>query len=195
MEETKKSGLATAAMVLGIIGIVLSFLPVINNVAFVLGILAVIFSIICLVKKVGKGKAIAGLVLGILAIIITLAMQSLFVKAVDDAFTETFADRTEEILAKEADVKLGSFEVIKGEFMDDTKLVVTLTNKTNKTRSFSVKVEAIDANGARLSTEDAYFDTVAAGQTVTNEIFTFVTDEKIDSYKTATFKIIEASSY
>ena len=53
MEEKKvnKSGFAIAALVLGIIGIVFSFIPIINNAAFILGILAAIFAIISLVKK------------------------------------------------------------------------------------------------------------------------------------------------
>lgn len=82
MEEKKvnKSGFAIAALVLGIIGIVFSFIPIINNAAFILGILAAIFAIISLVKKASKGKAIASLVLGILAIVITLVMQSAFSK-------------------------------------------------------------------------------------------------------------------
>lgn len=46
--ENNKSGLSVAAMVLGIIGIALSFIPIINNAAFVLGILAFIFGLICL---------------------------------------------------------------------------------------------------------------------------------------------------
>jgi hypothetical protein len=35
--EKEKTGFATAALVLGIIGVVLSFIPIINNAAFVLG--------------------------------------------------------------------------------------------------------------------------------------------------------------
>ena len=83
--EKNSSGLATAGMVLGIIGAVLSFIPIINNIAFFIGILALIFGIIGIVKKAGKGKAIAGIALGILSIVITLAMQS----AVSDAIDET----------------------------------------------------------------------------------------------------------
>ena len=37
--ENKKSGLATAGLVLGIIGICLSFIPILNNASFFLGIL------------------------------------------------------------------------------------------------------------------------------------------------------------
>ena len=56
--ETKKSGFATAGLVLGIIGICLSFIPILNNASFFLGVLAVIFGLISLIKKASKGKAI-----------------------------------------------------------------------------------------------------------------------------------------
>ena len=52
----KKSGLATAGLVLGIVGICLSFIPILNNASFFLGILALIFGIISLVKKTSKGN-------------------------------------------------------------------------------------------------------------------------------------------
>ena len=51
MKEEKKTGFSVAAMVLGIIGICLSFIPIINNVSFILGVLSVIFAIVSLVKK------------------------------------------------------------------------------------------------------------------------------------------------
>ena len=54
--ENKKSGLATAGLVLGIIGICLSFIPILNNASFFLGILAVIFGIIPLIKKQVREK-------------------------------------------------------------------------------------------------------------------------------------------
>lgn len=87
--KAKKSGLATAGMVLGIIGAVLAFIPIINNVAFVLGILAVIFGAIALAKKASTTKAIAALVLGIVSIAITIMMQQAFSNAIDKAMEPT----------------------------------------------------------------------------------------------------------
>ena len=46
MEEKKKSGLSTAGLVLGIIGICTSFMPIINNLSFVMGVLAIVFGVI-----------------------------------------------------------------------------------------------------------------------------------------------------
>lgn len=77
--EKKGSGLAAAGMVLGIIGICLSFIPIINNASFVLGALAVVFGIIGLAKKAGA-KAIVALVLGVLTVIIVIALQMQWAK-------------------------------------------------------------------------------------------------------------------
>lgn len=50
MERTKV-GLAVTALVLGVIGLVFSFIPIVNNLAFFIGIIAVVFGIIALITK------------------------------------------------------------------------------------------------------------------------------------------------
>ena len=129
VEKKNSSGLATAGMVLGIIGVVLSFIPIINNIAFFIGILALIFGIIGIVKKAGKGKAIAGIVLGILSIVITLAMQSAVSDAIDETSKELdkiTGNSTEKVLKTEANVTLGDLQISKDEYgLTDSKMVVT----------------------------------------------------------------------
>ena len=80
----KKSGLATAGLVLGIIGICTSFIPIVNNASFILGILAFVFGLIPIIKKNAKGKAIAALILGVLSIVITISLQNSWSNALDD---------------------------------------------------------------------------------------------------------------
>ena len=70
--ETKRSGLCTAGLVLGIIGLCTSFIPIINNLSFFLGVLAIIFGLLS-IKKAKKGKLVATILTGILAIAITLS--------------------------------------------------------------------------------------------------------------------------
>ncbi len=66
--EENRSGLCTAGMVLGIIGLVTSF---IFNLGFIPCVIALIFSIICLAKrKQPKGRAVAGLVTSIIGLIV-----------------------------------------------------------------------------------------------------------------------------
>lgn len=199
MEEKKKSGFATAGLVLGIIGICTSFIPIVNNLSFVLGAIGVIFAIISLVKKASKGQAIAGVILGVLAIVITINSQ----KALSDSLNEVSADlnkatgaSTEEILANDANVELGKFEVTKDSYgITDSKLTVKVTNKTSEKKSFNFHIEAVDATGARINEDYVYANDLASGQSQNFEIFTLVTSDKINEMKNATFKIIEASMY
>ena len=75
MEEKRKSGFATAGLVLGIIGLCTSFIPIINNLSFILVLIGGIFAIISLIKKASKGMAIAGLIICIIAGAIVLQSQ------------------------------------------------------------------------------------------------------------------------
>lgn len=61
---TAKSGMAIAGFVLGIIALLTSLVPIVNNLSFFLAILGIIFTIVGLIgimkgKKSGKGLAIA----------------------------------------------------------------------------------------------------------------------------------------
>ena len=82
------------AVVFGALGLVLSFIPIINNIAAIFGFVGVVLAIIAIVgtfraKKRGKVLSIVAAVLSILAIVITLAIQSVASKAMDDAMKES----------------------------------------------------------------------------------------------------------
>lgn len=80
------NGWGIAALVLGIVAVVFSFIPVMGMVAFVLGPLAVIFGIIGATRKFAKkGAAVAGLVLGILSIVIAAIWMAVLSAAVSSA--------------------------------------------------------------------------------------------------------------
>lgn len=71
--EKKSNGMASAALVCGILGIIGSFLPVVKYFTTVLAILGIIFGVkgkkIAKETNVGTGLATAGLVLGIIGTI------------------------------------------------------------------------------------------------------------------------------
>lgn len=83
------NGLATAGFVVGLLGFLGSFIPVLNIGGIVLGIVGAILAGVGLAKagKVGAGKglALAGLILGVLAVIIAIVINVVFAKAVSDA--------------------------------------------------------------------------------------------------------------
>lgn len=190
--EVKKSGLATASLVLGIVGIALSFIPIINNAAFILGVFAVILGIIPFIKKASRGKAIAGLILGVLAIFITLSLQSEWGNELD----KNFGNSTEEVLAEDVNVTLGSFVATTDKYgLTDTKLVVTVKNITDEQKSYSFHIEAVDTEGKRIDDDYVYVNDLSAGQSQDFEAFTYVESDKIEAMKVASFNIIEASSY
>lgn len=201
-EETKKTGLGTAGLVLGIIGICTSFIPIINNLSFIMGVLAVIFGIIALVKKDSKGKTITTIILGILAVIITLNAQKIVSDSINDAL-DTFnsemdtmtGNKTEEILANNLDVTIGNFEATKQQYITDTKLTVNVKNKSSEAKSFSVQIEAVDSNGSRIDQDSLYVDNLNAGQSQDLEIFKLVSSDKIEAMQNATFKIVKVSMY
>lgn len=196
--EAKKSGLATAGLVLGIVGICLSFIPILNNASFFLGILAVIFGIISLSKKISKGKAIAALILGALSVVITLSLQSSWSETLDEASKELdnmTGENTEEVL-KKVDVNIGTLEVVTDEYgYSETKLVVKVANKSGEKKSFNITIEAVSSDGSRLDTDHIYANDLADGQSQNFELFTYISDDQLEAMKSATFKIVEASMY
>ena len=136
------------------------------------------------VMSKSSGFATAGLVLGIIGVctsFIPIINNLSFVLGV---------------LANDAEVTLGSFEVTEGEYgITNTKLVVTVKNKTSEKKSFDFHIEAVDANGARVGDDYVYANDLASGQSQNFEIFNLVSSDKIEILKNATFKVIEASVY
>lgn len=194
-----KSGFGTAALVLSIIGICTSFIPIVNNLSFVLAILGVIFGIISLIKKASKGQAIAGVIISIITIVVVINAQQSLSDALNEVSTDldkATGSSTEEILANDVDVEIGTFEATQGSYgIVDAKLPVKVTNKMTETKSFSIHIEAVDSNGTRIDDGYVYASDLGAGQSQNFETFNLITSDKVNTFKNATFKIVEVSMY
>ncbi|MEE1622278.1 DUF4190 domain-containing protein [Zafaria sp. Z1313] len=84
-QPAKATGLTIAALVIGIVALVLSFIPIFGMISFVLGPLAVVLGIVGLVKKrPKKGFSITGIITGVLALIMAIvwAVVSFFAASV-----------------------------------------------------------------------------------------------------------------
>lgn len=198
-EETKKSGFATASLVLGIIGVCTSFIPIINNISFILGLIGVILAIVALMKKSSKGQAVAGVILCVLAIVITINSQKALSDSIDAASKEidkAIGNSTEEVLKNDVDVTFGNFEVNEDKYgLKETQLKANVKNKTSETKSFNIQVEAIDENGNRITSDYIYVNSLGAEQSQEFQLFTYVEESKLDKMKSATFNVVEASMY
>jgi hypothetical protein len=89
----KGSGLAIAALVLGIIALVLCWVPIVNNFAAVLAVVGLALGIPALVsarrgKRTGRGMALASVILSVVAIVGVLATQALYSSVLDDVSDE-----------------------------------------------------------------------------------------------------------
>lgn len=130
------NGLATAGFVLGLLGLLGSWIPVLNFVGILLGVVGAVLAAVGLAKSkrvgAGKGLAIAGLVLGVLAVIIAIVINAAFVDAVDEAVDEANDSPTSTVESSdEADDEGAEEEAPEASFVDgvltteDVKIVIT----------------------------------------------------------------------
>lgn len=75
------SAAAIVGLVLGILAIVTSWIPIVNNLSGILAMVGLVFSIVGVVGTVrgtkgGKGLAVAALALNVLSLVIVLGLQS-----------------------------------------------------------------------------------------------------------------------
>ena len=204
-ENGKSNGLATAALIVSIIALVLSLIPIIRYVSYILGPIGLILGVVALSKKQKKEMTIAAIVLAVIAILIVVIAQIRFnrnlnlvnnaLSDLSESLNDSFSNKTEDVLANELDVELGDFIVIEDEWFSDTEMKVTLKNKSNQQKTFSVQIEAMDADGNRIDEDTVYASNLGVGQTVEQKAFSFVLEEKIPDMEAATFRIIEATSY
>lgn len=91
-----KNGLGTTALVLGIVGLLLAWLPFIGFIGFVLGALGLVLGLIGWSRTrkgqaTNRGPAIAGVILSVIAIVVSIAVWTSTANAINDAVTQNVA--------------------------------------------------------------------------------------------------------
>ena len=104
----KTSGLGIASLVLGIIAIIGSWVPILNNVSFLIAIIGLVLGIVGIVsirkgKVGGKGLTIAAIIINVVAIVIVICTQWVFGKALDEVSKEVNAGSTVVSTTQKAD--------------------------------------------------------------------------------------------
>ena len=87
MENSEKKVLPIITLIIGILALVLSWVPIVNNFAAVLAVVAIILGAIAIIvnRKNKKTLSIVGTIISVLAFIIVLATQSMYSSAIDNA--------------------------------------------------------------------------------------------------------------
>ena len=206
----RNSGLAIAGLVVAICALVLSWVPILNNVMFFVAVISLILGIAGLIsikkgKRVGQGLAVSTIVISIAAIGVVFATQALYVKVIDDvgesvneSMNDFTGENTDKLLENTVGVELGEFVFDQGEeieysYDDTTELPVTVTNKSEEKSSFSVMIEAVDAEGVRIADDTVYVSELNPGQSINEKAFSYVEEDKVEALRTAEFKIVQVT--
>ena len=94
------AGLAISSLVLGVVALVLCWIPIVNNIAALIALVGLGLGIPALVlarrgKRDGTGIAVAGVVTSAVALLLVLVTQALFMSAVDSAVEDIQRAATE----------------------------------------------------------------------------------------------------
>lgn len=190
-EGKKKSGFATAGLVLGIIALCTAFIPIINNLSFALAIIGGIFALISLIKKASVKKSIITIIICVIACALVVNLQNEWGKSLSNLT----GDNTEEILKNNVEVTFGEVEVKTEYGYSSAKLPVTVKNIGNETKNFSIQIEALDSAGNRIESDTIYVNNLGAGQSAIEEAFKLVTSDNVAKLQNATFKVASVSMY
>lgn len=163
-DNTLKSGLGVASLVLGIVG----FLTGLLVIGLLFDVLAIFLGIICIISKKQKSSfGVAGLVLGILGIVLTMFVHELIDDAADASAKSVITSQSEkassaEDIAEQLDIKEYSFHPFEG----DSEYVLKITNNSPVNASISANGIAMDDSGKKLGadSQDAY--SVAPNDTI-----------------------------
>lgn len=149
-------------------------------------------------KSAGKG-ALIGFITQIVVCIVIVVLYIVFVFSMVKSTTRNIDINTNNIgsieEAADFDVEFGVFKVSNNGYTYDTSLEVTVTNTSDKQKSFFITIEAIDEDGARIDTDTVVADRLNSNQKVKLEAFEYVLQDKIEQYRTAKFKVLDVQKY
>ncbi|MCQ1950748.1 DUF4352 domain-containing protein [Arthrobacter sp. zg-Y859] len=119
-------GLAITALVIGLVSLLLCWVPIVNNLVFLLGLIGLGFAIPAVVVAVrnrsrSKGMSIAGLILVVLSLVGVVATQAFYGQVIDDV-TESVAG-SEHSTADDSAASAGSSQAGQTEALGETARV------------------------------------------------------------------------
>lgn len=200
------SAMAIAGLVVGIIGLLGSAVPILNNIAFFIALLGLIFGIVGLVgvirgKHRGKGLAIAAIVVSIIAVVVVLATQSMYSAALDEVTADTSFSTAEQSAATDSgaadnksDAKDAAADAESNYTISDVKLdksnsysaMITgkLKNNTDSNWDYvSVQYTLYDKDGAQLEAAYDSANKLKAGGTWKFKAYLPIDVDDVHSYE------------
>ncbi len=144
---TTKSAMAIAGLVLGIIALLTSFIPIINNISFFLALLGLIFSIVGLISCKRKTRSGLGLAICLISGAVVFGTQSFYSSAIKEAtsssVSSTSSSNASSLSSENSKyaVSIDSCETASDYQGNDAAVVTyTFTNNSDKATSFTVAI-------------------------------------------------------
>jgi hypothetical protein len=186
----KGSGLAVAAFVIGVIALLLCWVPIVNNVVFFLALVGLVLGVPAYLgarkgKRSGKGLALASIILSLLAGAGVLATQALYSEVIDDvsdsvaqdtadaeAGRKTAASDDEQAAAEDSQTlalgeaaEIGDYTVTVTDVVKDANAMIEQANEFNEppTNQYALVTATVTYNGAEESMPSVDLQATIAG--------------------------------
>lgn len=202
-------GFAVTALVLALVALVLSWVPIVNNVAAVLAVVGLVFGVVALVgalrkARPGKAMAISAIAVAVVAVVVVIVTQIAYARVIDDVvddLNDSVAELEQDTGAADADgdpaaadeaapdaaataQDLVVLDVAFGQNAYDptTWWYVAVVDNPNPEHVFpfaGFTAEAVGADGTILDSAPDYVD-LLPGQTALTGMFLSVGDTPVD---------------
>lgn len=179
--DDSNSPLGIAGFVIGIIALILSFLPLINALAFYIGLVAIVLGIIGTFGRKKKSMSTAAIILGILSVVITVMFPSMWSITLNSGSTSAQFDSTntasnnasatDETEPPEYSANVDLFDVYTTQYSDGYRYdgIVGITNTGSKNIYISGKSFDIEDSSGHLIQSDNFIsncpDVIMPGET------------------------------
>lgn len=169
-DARKGSGLAISALVLGIIALLLCWVPIVNNFAAILAVVGLAMGVPALIsarrgKRTGSGLAVASVILSVLALVGVLATQAFYSSVIDDVTNDI--NNSAPIPPSPPD-PTGDAESSAGAEADASAAAAAVLplGQPGQLSEYTVTVDWVTPNGNDIVAEENRFNRRPAGQYV-----------------------------
>ncbi|WP_052037829.1 hypothetical protein [Leuconostoc mesenteroides] len=200
--------LSIIAIVIGIIALISSWMPFVNNGSFAIAIVSLVMGIIGMLMNLKNKKllSLVAIVISSISIAVVIVTQSSYSSALENASKEsdkavkksenkTNGNNTDKYL-KNMDINIGQLQTNDDGYGNiDTKMEVSIKNTSSKKINYSVTVQAYSSNTEKLGDPEYIEVELQPDESIQKTIFEYLPQDKVQSYKDATYKISKVQDY
>lgn len=207
LEETPRQSvdLSITAFVLGAAALVLAWWPWLKF----LGVFCALAAVVVATRELSRHDpesrilmrgaaahaerfARTGRTLALIAVLVVAGSGLWGLKTTHDARAKAAGTATQLVL-DDLNVRFGAFATgLNGIGQPVRWLPVSVTNRSAGRSTFTIQVEALDANGQRIASEEIVQPSVRPGETREQRVFQFVDEPTTEALKTARFRVATA---